>query len=176
MAPASPRNVRRLNSIFAAIAVSGASQLEWCSSFPALETRTIVIHNGVDLRRFQPVSAQERLRLRRELGFGPDDYVIGFVGRIEQGKGVLDLAEAAARASVTARFRLVFVGGRPGKDLSGELAQLCPFAVYPTNRAQDVYSAIDLRSSQPRGTFRSGRRGSGGLWYAGSCIANWRHC
>ncbi len=70
--------------------------------------RVHYVPNSVDSRRFHPVSADERGRRRRELGW-PDDRVIGvFVGRLSLEKGVLDLIEAWA--SVDARACLVVVG------------------------------------------------------------------
>mgnify|MGYP006285973473 CR=1 FL=1 len=51
------------------------------------------IGNGVDLRRFRP-DGNDRARRRAELGWGPGDTVIGWVGRMEAVKAPIDLARA----------------------------------------------------------------------------------
>jgi glycosyltransferase involved in cell wall biosynthesis len=55
---------------------------------------------------------------RRRLGFGPDDRVVGFVGRFSERKDPLLLVKAAARLRERAGWRFVFVGEGP---LEGEL-------------------------------------------------------
>ena len=50
---------------------------------------------GVDLQRFDiRRRAEWRTALRRELGYGEDDFVFGFVGRITRDKGIHELLEA----------------------------------------------------------------------------------
>ncbi|MFN8535560.1 MAG: glycosyltransferase family 4 protein [Dehalococcoidia bacterium] len=56
----------------------------------------------------------ERTALRQRLGFGPDDYVIGFSGRLVEDKGLNDLL--AARAMLSGRpTRVLLVGHGPMK-------------------------------------------------------------
>lgn len=52
--------------------------------------------NGIDLRRFNPecVDALNVEKLRKELGIKPDDFVVGFVGRLVRDKGIIELVEA----------------------------------------------------------------------------------
>jgi glycosyltransferase involved in cell wall biosynthesis len=52
---------------------------------------------GVDVERFRPSSAQERLAVRAELGIAPDAIAFVFVGRLVRDKGVRELAQAWAR-------------------------------------------------------------------------------
>lgn len=69
-----------------------------------------VLGNGFDTALFAPC-ARNREAVRRELGFGPGDVVIGNVGRYDVAKGHRHLLEAFARAS--RRFpqaRLLCVG------------------------------------------------------------------
>jgi UDP-glucose:(heptosyl)LPS alpha-1,3-glucosyltransferase len=47
-----------------------------------------VIGNGVDLDRFRPGSAEQRERLRRELGIAADAYVMIFIGNEFERKGL----------------------------------------------------------------------------------------
>ena len=50
---------------------------------------------GVDLQRFDiRKRAEWRNELRQELGYGEDDFVFGFVGRITRDKGIHELLEA----------------------------------------------------------------------------------
>ena len=69
--------------------------------------------NGIDLQRFSPaaVSAVDVRATRRTLGFADDDVVVGFVGRLVEEKGLLELfdAVAALRASHP-RLRMLIIG------------------------------------------------------------------
>jgi glycosyltransferase involved in cell wall biosynthesis len=75
--------------------------------------RLHLLGNGIDLRRFDPdtVSRESATALRAELGLGPDDVVIGAVGRLVQEKGYRELFSAYvdARRTVTG-LRLIVVG------------------------------------------------------------------
>lgn len=71
------------------------------------------IENGVDLDRFRPADAEERWRLRKELGWDEQPRVL-FVGRIVERKGA-PLAIAAAKLAGT--FRLAIAG--PGSAAAG---------------------------------------------------------
>jgi len=74
-----------------------------------LERPATVILHGVDLSVFHP--APDRTGLRQELGFAPEDIVIGCFGRIRAQKGVDLLVEAALRLFPTRpRAKLVFTG------------------------------------------------------------------
>ncbi len=58
--------------------------------------RARLLGNGVDLARFDPHRFQEHERsaARSELGAGPNDVVLGTVGRLVAEKGYLELFEA----------------------------------------------------------------------------------
>ena len=67
------------------------------------------IHNGIDLTRFQLRSGPESLR--SELNISPTDIVFGFIGRLEEQKGISYLLQAAHRLSSTVRnIKFVIVG------------------------------------------------------------------
>ena len=69
---------------------------------------TVILH-GVDLGVFHP--SADRAALRAELGFQPEDIVIGCFGRIRAQKGVDLLVEAALRLFPDRpRAKLVFTG------------------------------------------------------------------
>jgi len=82
------------------------------------------IENGVDLNRFRPANAEERRRLRKDLGWDEEPRVL-FVGRIVERKGA-PLAIAAAKLAGT--FRLAIAG---------------PGAAGPTDGAYDHLGAPD---------------------------------
>lgn len=59
----------------------------------------MLLGNGVDLTRFDPARVEESTRatLRRSLDIGPDQIVVGTVGRLVAEKGHIELMEAARR-------------------------------------------------------------------------------
>ncbi len=59
--------------------------------------KTGLLGNGVDLERFNPArfDADERARIREEIGARPDDVVVGVVGRLVAEKGYPELFAAA---------------------------------------------------------------------------------
>lgn len=69
-----------------------------------------LLGNGVDLSRFDPSRARSaRARVRSELGAGPDDIVVGMVGRLVEEKGYRQFFEAA-RIISDPRYLFVAVG------------------------------------------------------------------
>jgi glycosyltransferase involved in cell wall biosynthesis len=56
--------------------------------------RLTPLYNPIDTQRFQPLPAACRRELRAQLGLRAEDIVVGFVGRIEDSKGVIPLREA----------------------------------------------------------------------------------
>ena len=83
--------------------------------------RARVVGNGVDLARFIPDPERRRLT-RNDLGIGPDELLVGGVGRMVAEKGLAEYAVAARELGHRARFVWV---GPPDPDkadaLEGEL-------------------------------------------------------
>ena len=76
------------------------------------EAKLRLLGNGVDLRRFDPATVDEtdRHAIRAELGAGPDEVVVGAVGRLVWEKGYRELfraAELVRRRLPQARFVVV---------------------------------------------------------------------
>jgi glycosyltransferase involved in cell wall biosynthesis len=72
--------------------------------------RVAVLHNPFDTRHYR-VDPAVRAEMRARLGFTPDDVVVGFVGRLEAGKGVEPFAAALGDAmDADARVRALWVG------------------------------------------------------------------
>ena len=80
--------------------------------------RNEVIYNGVDTAHWNPLSAEERRRLRGALGFSDDDYVIGLSAVLRPEKNHLQLVEAVAmlrRRGVRARALMIGDGPMRGE-------------------------------------------------------------
>ena len=77
-----------------------------------------VVFVGNDLHdRVAAHSVEELLALRSRLGIQPTDIVVGFMGRLVEGKGPEDLLDAVEQIRPEfPRLRLVFVGTGKGQD------------------------------------------------------------
>jgi len=93
----------------AVIAVSAGMARDILRSYPAIDPERVkVVHNGIDLDRWQRIDDPD---LVRELGVDPDRPSIVFVGRITRQKGLPYLLEAAKR--LPADVQLVLCAGAP---------------------------------------------------------------
>jgi glycosyltransferase involved in cell wall biosynthesis len=108
----------------AVVAVSDFLRRELVARLPALAARTHVIDSGVDLERFAP---GDGAAARRRLAWEGESPGYLFVGRLDERKNVLALAEAFERLG---RGRLALVGdgplrerlqGRPGVRVVGRV-------------------------------------------------------
>ncbi|EGB13953.1 glycosyl transferase group 1 [Pseudodesulfovibrio mercurii] len=70
-----------------------------------------LIHGGVDTAKFR-FDPEGRERIRKEFGFGPDDLVVGLLGRFDRVKGHQETirAVAALRKQGLADIRLFLIG------------------------------------------------------------------
>jgi glycosyltransferase involved in cell wall biosynthesis len=77
--------------------------------------KLILLGNGIDLTRFDPTTggADDVRAARRELGAtGPDDLVVGLVGRLVREKGYAEVFEAARRLRARLpQVRFAVIGG-----------------------------------------------------------------
>jgi glycosyltransferase involved in cell wall biosynthesis len=81
-----------------------------------------IIPYGADLSAVEKVSAQEAAGFRRELGFRPDEILIGSVGRLVEQKDYPTQIQAFAKAaSQVPGLRMVLAGAGP---LEAELRQM----------------------------------------------------
>lgn len=114
-------------------------------------SRTRLLGNGIDLNRFDRSRVPESRRdeMRQELGIGPDEVVVGSVGRLVAEKGFPELFEAADRLQGKASF--VVVGPSEPNKADGlseaDLARARDAGVHlvgmQTN-LEEWYSAMDL--------------------------------
>ncbi len=73
-------------------------------------SKILVNPNGVDPQMYSPPSPSEKADIREELGFGPEDRVIGFTGTFGGWHGIDILAEgltSICAASESARFLMI---------------------------------------------------------------------
>ncbi len=129
-----------------------ADAAEIVHEFLGIEKRKIEICSlGVDTSLFHPIldetTQQERVELRRKLGFAPPDIVSIYTGRFSEDKGPLLLAQAVGRfAAQELPFRALFVGnGTPS-----EVDAICAnpgCVVHPFVNVQELppfYRAADV--------------------------------
>jgi len=123
------------------IANSEATRLTLLASASWLEHSAIeVIYNGMDVERF--ASAK-----RADLGLPASAFVIGFVGRLERRKGLIDLANAwdrVARAIPSAH--LAIVGKGPDEAEARQVLRDAPRVSWLGYRADvpSVLKAMDI--------------------------------
>ena len=80
--------------------VQNPEDLETLARLGVPRAKLTLLGNGIDLTRFDPatVTADDAQQARAEMGAcGPDDVVVGLVGRLVREKGYLDVFEAARR-------------------------------------------------------------------------------
>lgn len=108
--------------------------------------RLVLWPRGVDSALFRPDRPGGR-ELRAALGFGPDDVVAAYVGRIAAEKNVNYLADALQRAhQERPGLKFLFVGDGPARDdLESKLANCARFVGYRSgDDLADHYAAADF--------------------------------
>ncbi len=76
-----------------------------------LNRNTRVIYNGIDTDEFSPNNKDGSLR--RRMGLNGTDQLIGYVGRLTEGKGVLDLVHAFAEQDPHTHLAIIGEEGIP---------------------------------------------------------------
>ncbi|MFQ5493801.1 MAG: glycosyltransferase [Phycisphaerae bacterium] len=99
----------RVGGRFTTVSEAGREQLQCQVGVPA--ERIEVLPNGVDTARFRPCDPAVRRRVRRNLGFDDDAFVVGCVGSLTPVKQPETLIRAAALLRATCPgLRLLLVG------------------------------------------------------------------
>jgi glycosyltransferase involved in cell wall biosynthesis len=91
------------------IAISQAPRDYWVRERRVPPSKVVVIHNGVDIYRFQPDHIDSS-QVRRELALDPAAPVVGTVGRLSKQKGIAYFLESLTEVSYRfpeARFMIV---------------------------------------------------------------------
>lgn len=134
------------------IAVSEFTKWELTNYYKIPAHKIKVIHNGVDIKKFQP--AADKRRIKAELGFNPDDIAIVSVGRLYARKGLFTLIESmppVVKRFPNAKFII------SGKGQSDEMQKLIAHATklgvigniiftgyYPDQKLPKLYQAADV--------------------------------
>jgi glycosyltransferase involved in cell wall biosynthesis len=134
------------------IAVSEFTKWELTNYYKIPAHKIKVIHNGVDIKKFQP--AADKRKIKAELGFNPDDIAIVSVGRLYARKGLFTLIEsmpAVVKRFPNAKFII------SGKGQSDEMQKLIAHATrlgvigniiftgyYPDLKLPKLYQAADV--------------------------------
>ena len=134
------------------IAVSHFTKSELTNYYKIPASKIKVIHNGVDIKKFQP--AADKRKIKAELGFNPDDIAIVSVGRLYARKGLFTLIEsmpAVVKRFPNAKFII------SGKGQSDEMNKLNAHAerlgvknniiftgYYPDKKLPKLYQAADV--------------------------------
>jgi len=134
------------------IAVSDFTRRELLQYYKVKEDKIRVIHNGVDINKFQPAS--DKRKAKEELGFNPNDTLILSVGRLYARKGLFTLIEsmlAVTRRFPSAKFII------SGKGQSNEMKKLVAYAqklgvrdnivftgYFPDAKLPKLYQAADV--------------------------------
>jgi glycosyltransferase involved in cell wall biosynthesis len=134
------------------IAVSHFTKWELTNYYKIPQSKIRVIHNGVDTNKFKP--APDKRKVKKELGFNPDDLAIVSVGRLYARKGLFTLIEsmpAVIKRFPNAKFII------SGKGQSDEMHKLNTHAeklgvknniiftgYYPDKKLPKLYQAADV--------------------------------
>ena len=134
------------------IAVSDFTRRELLQYYKVKGNKIRVIHNGVDVDKFQP--ARDKRKAKEALGFSPDDIAVLSVGRLYARKGLFTLIESMP--DVVRKFRNVkFIIS--GKGQSNEMKKLVNHATrlgmknniiftgyFPDSKLPTLYQAADV--------------------------------
>jgi glycosyltransferase involved in cell wall biosynthesis len=117
----------------------------------APERVEVIPQSGLDPETFRPYPSAERQKCRRELGVGHQDFVVGFIGRFVEEKGLLDLVDAAGCVDTGSprAVSLLLIG--KGK-LEAEIRRRCAersikLAIHPpcaNGKVPDFLNAMDV--------------------------------
>lgn len=115
----------RHSALRAVICNSEMVRADIAQRYPQLVSRLHVLHNGVDLARFNPgLREAHRARLRTELGVAETTPVVVYVGSGFARKGVPQLIEAFARPELASAELWIVGKDRAQKALAARAARL----------------------------------------------------
>ena len=114
-----------------------------------------VMFNGV--APLDPVTPEERARLRGALGFGPEDFVVGILARVEEDKGHGTLLEAAGQLIGQGRPVKLLVAGQGSfeDELRRRSQRLPEGAVVFTGFVEQVRRVLGAMDVQVNASYES---------------------
>ncbi len=89
------------------IATCPQEQADLAEYYGVDPAKVTIVPCGVNLKLFQPLPQQDS---KKEIAFNPEDFLITYVGRLEERKGIKTLLEAIAQVD-DPRIQAVIVGG-----------------------------------------------------------------
>lgn len=131
---------------------------------PKLGSKILTLHNFVDLERFTTFSSNQKKAIRRGFEFSEDPFIIGFVGRMAEPKGLPILIQALSKLEIP--FTAILVGEGDLKDkiqqqvIDLNLAENVQFWGYRKDIPQimqlfDVMVMSSLREASPMALFEA---------------------
>lgn len=76
-----------------------------------IRTRSMIVHLGVDTKKFSPIDIEQKIALREQLSLHSEDIIIGYHGRIGREKDLITLLRAFSRLQLSNRnIKLLIVG------------------------------------------------------------------
>jgi alpha-maltose-1-phosphate synthase len=112
------------------IAVSRETEQDVQRHFHGVDTRTRVIHNGIDLAEYTPATADDAIRAH---GIDPDRPYVLFVGRITRQKGIIHLVDAIPH--INPEVQVVLLAGAPDTpEIAAEMKEHIALARKGRNR------------------------------------------
>lgn len=122
----------------------------WRQYYAIPDNKVHIIPNGIPLDRFNPLTAEERIQRRLELGLSPESFVVGLVTFFKEFKNLpafVQVARQVIDAGVSAQF--VLVGDGPDRsrvEAAIECLQMHSYFVLPgaAPNAQDWYPLFDV--------------------------------
>jgi len=107
--------------------------------------RIQIIYNGIDTRLFSPERGN---RLRKELKLSSKEILIGFVGQLDERKGIDTLVKAYSRLTENIQDTVLYIVGEGAlekrlKDMAGKCRGKIVFAGYRED-VKNVMGAIDM--------------------------------
>lgn len=102
-----------------------------------------VIHNGLDYSKYRVISGDEKNYLKQKLGFGKDEIIVLFSGRIDSCKGVLYLIEAFEEAGKQSlNLKLVLLGQGDIQDCQKKLQSSFGKIIYTGFLTKDLVTSF----------------------------------
>lgn len=145
-----------VKSIDGCFCISQFIQNETIKRLRVTPQKVSLLYNSVDLQQFCPVTIEERERLRMRQGFGVDDKIIIYAGRLQPYKGIKQLLEAFCKIN-DPNIKLLIVGSsffslskptsfmRELKILSQEKEDRISFTGFvPHQQIQEYYQMADI--------------------------------
>ena len=139
-----PRLDRLLARLADAIVVSSRATGDRLRGLPRAADKLTIVPHGVDLARFAPGAPDPALA--RALGLDPEIPVVGYFGRLEHGKGVDVLVDAAMRLHTKLPATFLFVGDGPLREQLAARAGAAGLPACFAGRRDDVPALLRLCS------------------------------